>query len=268
MRVARLVLHQLRFTNRAFWRNPFMASSTFALPLMFLVIFTGLLGGGDVMIGGTPLRQSTYFVGTMSAFGVISACYTNIAIGTTFSRDGGVLKRLRGTPLPPYAYLAARILHGMFVGALLVALTLAFGRLVYDSPIPEGSALLRFTVTFLVGSLSFAALGLAVTAAVPNADAAPAVVNASILPLLFLSGIFIPLGDDTPRWMVTASDVFPVGPFAEAMRAGFLGNVTRPGPTGPVAAYPFEWSSVLNVALWGLAGFVLAARYFSWQPRR
>jgi len=263
-----MILHQLRFTNVAFWRNPFMASSTFALPLMFLVIFTAMLGAEDVMIGGTPLKQSTYFVGTMAAFGVISACYTNIAIGTVFSRDSGVLKRLRGTPLPPRAYLAARVLHGMIVGAILVVVTLAFGRLAYDSPIPEGQALLRFTVTFVVGSLAFAALALAITAAVPNAEAAPAIINASILPLLFLSGIFIPLGDDTPTWVVELSELFPVSHFAEAMRASFLGNVTRPGPSGPVPAFPFEWDDVLIVGVWGLAGFGIAVRFFSWEPRR
>ena len=76
----------------------------------------------------------------MAAFGVISACYTNIAITTVFNRDAGILKRLRGTPLPPWAYLTARVVHGMIVGALLVVLMLVFGAVVYDVALPTGVA--------------------------------------------------------------------------------------------------------------------------------
>ena len=95
--------------------------------------------------------------------------------------------------------MAARVFHAMVVGAILVAITLVFGKVAYDSPFPTGGPLLEFVVTFLVGSLSFAAMALALTAAIPNADAAPPIVNATILPLLFLSGIFIPLGADAPH---------------------------------------------------------------------
>jgi ABC-2 type transport system permease protein len=261
-------LRQFRFTNTAFWRNPASAFFTFAFPLMFLVIFTSLLGEGQVEFGPLELDTSTYYVGTMAAFGVISACFTNIAVSTTFSRDQGLLKRLRGTPLPAGAYLGARVLHAMVVGAILVALTLAFGAVVYDSPLPTGGHLFEFATTFLVGSLSFAALAFALTAAIPNAEASPPIVNAVILPLLFLSGIFIPMNDDAPAWMRVTSDLFPVKHFSLAMRAAFLGDVTAPTPLGPVRAFPFDWWDVAIVAAWGLAGLVVAARTFSWEPRR
>jgi ABC-2 type transport system permease protein len=262
------VTRQFRFTNKAFWRNPASAFFTFAFPLMFLVIFTALLGSGDLPIQGVELARSTYFVGAMAAFGVVTACYTNIAMTTTFARDQGILKRLHGTPLPAGAYLSARVLHGMVVGGLLVVIMLAFGRLAYDSPFPTGVPLVEFVLTFLVGSLSFAALALAITPAIPNADAAPPIVNATVLPLLFISGIFFPLGDDAPRWMVVIGNVFPVKPFADAMRAGFLGNVVVATPTGPVKPFPFDWWDLAIVAAWGLAGLLLATRFFSWEPRK
>jgi ABC-2 type transport system permease protein len=255
---------QFRFTNKAFWRNPASAFFTFAFPLMFLVIFTALLGQGDVRLERFDLSTTTYYVGAMAAFGVVSACFTNIAIQTTFNRDAGILKRLRGTPLPAGAYMAARVLHGMVVGAILVAITLVFGKLVYASPIPTGAPLLEFTATFLVGSLSFAALALALTSAIPNAEASPPIVNAVILPLLFLSGIFIPLGDDAPQWIKTIAEIFPVKHFADAMRAGFLGNIEVAGQR----IFTFDWVDVLIVAAWGLAGLILAVRFFSWEPRR
>jgi ABC-2 type transport system permease protein len=262
------VVRQIRFTNKAFWRNPASAFFTFAFPLMFLVIFTSLLGDDQVDFGPIDLDTTTYYVGAMAAFGVISACFTNIAIQTTFNRDAGILKRLRGTPLPAAAYMGARVVHSMVVGAILVVITLLFGKVVYDSPLPTGGPLWEFVATFLVGALSFAALALAVTAVIPNADAAPPVVNAIILPLLFLSGIFIPLGAGAPGWMKVVGNVFPVKHFAEAMRAGFLGNVTAQTPAGSVRAFPFEWWDVAIVAAWGLVGLILAARFFSWEPRR
>jgi ABC-2 type transport system permease protein len=250
-----LTLRQVRYTNKAFWRNPASAFFTFAFPLMFLVIFTSLLGNGTVPLGGVLVKQSTYYVAGMAAFSVISACYTNIAISVTFNRDAGILKRVRGTPLPGYAYILARVIHAIIVSIILVAICAAFGKLFYSADLPSGATLLKFLVMLVVGAASFAALGLAVTGVIPNADASPAVVNATILPLLFLSGIFIPLGDDAPTWMKWVARIFPVKHFADGMGAGFLG-------------LPFRWRDLLIVAAWGVAGLALAAWFFSWEPRR
>ena len=95
MRTLRLALRQVRYVNLAFWRNPASAFFTFAFPLLFLVIFTSLLGSGTVPIGGVPIDLGRYYVAAMSAFSVVSACFTNIAVSVTFQRDAGVLKRLQ-----------------------------------------------------------------------------------------------------------------------------------------------------------------------------
>ncbi len=276
MRVVRLTLRQVRFANTAFWRNPASAFFTFVFPLMFLVIFTALLGGGEVDYGtvdlplfGTRhilLDQAQYFVGAMASFGVISATYTNIAMSVCFHRDGGILKRIKGTPMSGASYLSARVIHAMLVAAILVTLTMLFGKLAYSAPLPTGKPLLEFIITLVVSGLSFAALGLAVTAIIPNADAAPPLVNATILPLLFLSGIFIPLGKDAPAWITTVSGIFPVKHFADAMRNSFLGNVTFEGT--PITIYRFHWVDLAIIAAWGVGGLVLASRYFSWEPRK
>ena len=203
-----------------------------------------------------------------AAFGVITACFTNIAISVSFQRDQGILKRTRGTPLPGWAYLSARVVHAMTIAFVLVAITVAFGVIFYSSQVPTGVPLLELLLTVVVGGLSFAALALALTAAIPNADAAPAIVNAAILPLLFLSGIFIPIGDDAPTWIKLISNVFPVRHFFEAMSSAFLGNATVPTVAGPVRAFPFDWADLAVVTVWGVAGLVLAARFFSWEPRK
>jgi ABC-2 type transport system permease protein len=250
-----LTLRQVRFTNKSFWRNPASAFFTFAFPLMFLVIFTSLRGNDTVVIAGKTVKTSTYYVAGMAAFAAITACYTNIAISVTFQRDSGVLKRTRGTPWPGWAYLLGRVIHAVLMAILLVVICAAFGKLAYGAQLPTGSSLIEFLVMLIVGAASFCALGLAVTAIIPNADSSPAIVNATILPLLFLSGIFIAIGDDAPAWIRWTGKVFPVRHFAEGMGAGFLGT-------------PFHWNDVLIVALWGIAGLLLAVRYFSWEPRQ
>jgi ABC-2 type transport system permease protein len=267
----KLALRQVRFTNKAFWRNPASAFFTFAFPLMFLVLFTSLLGSGNLPINGVSIKQSWYFVGAMAGFGVISACFTNIAMTVTFQRDQGILKRVRGTPLPSWAYLSSRVVHAMLVAGILVVITLAFGKMVYDTPLPTGLPLVELMVTLVVGALSFSALALALTGAIPNADAAPPMVNATILPLLFLSGIFIPLGDDAPAWIKLVGKIFPVKHFVDALYGGLLGNFKLPAAAGPAAGrqvFPFHWSDVLVVGVWGIAGLLLATRSFSWEPRK
>jgi ABC-2 type transport system permease protein len=142
----------------------------------------------------------------------------------------------------------------MLVAVLLVAITATFGRVAYQADIPSGSTLVRFLIMLIVGAMSFSALGFAITAAIPNVDAATPIVQASMLPLLFLSGVFIPIGDDAAGWVKWVGRIFPVRHFADGMLAGFLGT-------------PFRWSDVLVVGAWGLGGLVIAVRYFSWEPR-
>jgi len=254
MNAAGSTLSQVDYVNKAFWRNPSRAFFTFAFPLMFLVIFTALLGNSSVHIGTKTVNTSTYYVAAMASFGVITACYSNIAMTMTFQRESGILKRIHGSPLPSGAFLGARVLHAMLVATLLVAITAVFGHAFYDAAIPTGATLLRFLVMLIAGSMAFCALGLAITGFVPNADAAPAVINATILPLLFLSGIFIPFSNSTPSWIIWIARIFPVRHFATGMQAGFLGT-------------PFHWTDVLIVAAWGLAGLLLAIRHFRWEPR-
>ena len=245
---------QIRYVNKSFWRNPASAFFTFAFPLMFLVIFTSLLGHYTIQIGTRSVNSATYYVASMATFAVITACYNNIAIQLTFQRDAGVLKRTNGTPLPSSSFLGARIVHALLISVLLVVITAAFGKAFYSASIPTGLTLVRFLIVLVVGAASFCALGLAVTAAIPNAEASAAIVNATILPLLFLSGIFIPFGNNTPSWILWIARVFPVKHFADGMQAGFLGTA-------------FHWTDTLVVAIWGLAGLLLAIRFFSWEPR-
>ena len=137
---------------------------------------------------------------------------------------------------------------------MLVAISAAFGRLAYQASVPSGMTLVRFLVMLVVGACSFSALGFAITTVIPNADASPAIVNTTILPLLFLSGVFIPIGSNAPSWIVWVARIFPVRHFALGLQAGFLGT-------------SFDWVDVGVVAAWGAAGLLIAVRRFSWEPK-
>lgn len=255
MRTFRLTLDQVRYVNKAFWRNPARAFFTFALPLIFLLIFTGLLGDGNyIRLGKGLVKASTYYVAAMAAWGVLVSCYGNLVNSMTAQREAGILKRANGTPLSGSSFIASRVLHSVAIAVILVGLTAVYGRAAFGANIPTGMALFHFLVVLLVGAAAFGALGLAVSSVIPNADASSPVVMATTLPLSFLSGIFISFGNSTPSWITWVARIFPVRPFVLGMQSGFMGT-------------PFSWVDVGCVAAWGVAGLLFAIRFFRWEAR-
>lgn len=257
MSSAVLLLREVRFENKAFWRSPAAAFFTFFFPLMFLFIFNLVFGNELIQVEGGTTRASTFFVPAIMAFGVISACYTNIAMGMSMRRDRGQLKRVRGTPLPPAVYLGGRIIHATLVALLLVVIVVVTGVAFYGVDPPTNTAP-AFVLALIVGAAAFTALGLAITGFIPNADAAPAIVNASILPLLFISDVFIRM-ENAPGWLNTISEVFPVRHFSRALQTSF--NPFQEGAG-------FEWTALAVMLAWGAIGLIVAVRYFTWEPRR
>ena len=252
-----LALRQVAYENRTFWRNPPAVFFTVALPLTFLVILNLLFGDDEIDRFGTQVSGSTFYVPGIAALAVISAAYTNIAMMVSIARDRGLLKRTRGTPLPPWAFLFGKIAHATLVAVLLVVIVVAVGAIFYDVDVPTNT-MPAFIVTLVVGAASFCALGLAMTGLIRNADAAPAVVNGSILPLLFISDVFLPV-QDAPDWLETLGSIFPVKHFSEALGAAFNPLETGAG---------FEWTALAVIAAWGVGGVLVAMRFFSWGPRR
>lgn len=256
MNDVRLTLRQVWYINKAFIRNPASVFFTLVFPLMFLVIFTVIFGNGHVPVApNRSVRVATFYVPAIAAFSVITACYTNIAVSLSFLRDSGALKRIHGSPLPVWSYMVARVLHAMAIAILLVIIASTFGALFYGATLPT-STLPAFALTVLVGAATFSILGVAVTAFVPNADAAPAVVNGTIFPLLFISDVFIPLVNP-PQWLDIAGKLFPVRHFAEAMISSFFA----------LNGSGVQTNDLLVIGVWGIAGLVVAFRRFQWEPR-
>lgn len=251
---SRLVLHQSRYEIRAFVRDPAATFFTLALPVLFLLLFVTIFGSETLESG---VETSTYYVPGIAALAVVSATFVNLSITLTQQRETGILKRLRGTPLPPWVFLAGRLVTAVVLGLLMAALLVVLGRVLYGVALP-GSTAVGFAVALVVGAAAFCVLGVAVTALIPTEAAAPAVANAVTLPLFFVSGIFIP-AENIPGWLLAIADVFPIKPFADALFTAF-----DPATSGAGLA----WADLAVVAAWGAAGALVASRTFRWTPRR
>jgi ABC-2 type transport system permease protein len=245
-----LFLRELRTDQRLFWRSREAAFFTFLLPIVLLVLLGSVYGDEDAIDG---MRASTYLLAGLLGYGVVSTAFASLAISLVIRRESGVLKRIRGTPLPTSVYLAALVASTLLIVALEAAAQLAVGRLVLDADWPTGPGALALALA--LGSLSFAALGLALTGAIRSAEGSSAVVNAVYLPATFICGVFFSV-DSLPRVLEALAGVLPLTYLLELIRDGFV--------EGRVDAS----SEALAVLLgWGVLGAVLAVRLFRWEPR-
>ncbi|MDX6231004.1 MAG: type transport system permease protein [Frankiales bacterium] len=250
----KLLAHQVKYEQKAFWRNPPAALFTFAFPLMFLVIFAAVFSSNRIDYLGN-VKYNQYFVPAITAYGVISACYTALGIQIPLRRDSGQLKRLRATPLPSWAAITGYIANSLLVALLLIVLTLGLGTLAFG--LRWHGHLLALVCTVILGSTCFCALGVSVANLVPNADAAGPIVNLALFPVLFLSGTFFPINNTSVISKV--ADYLPVRPFTKALFAVFDPRTRGLG---------FDGRSMLVMGTWLVVAAVFAVRRFRWEPRR
>ena len=254
MRWLAVLLRQIRYEQKFYWRSPSSAVFTFAFPILLLVIF-GTLNQRDTVAALGGISYNQFYVPGIVAFSVISACYTNLAISLCFRRDAGVLKRIRGTPLPPWVFMAGNIGSSLVVSLLLVALTTSVGVLFYNVTFPGRWS--AFLLTLVVGAFCFCALGLAVTVVISTATASPAIVNGVLFPLLFISGTFYPV--QATSMLGRIASAFPIRHFEQAVFAVF--DPRRAGSG-------IDPASLLVMLGWGIAALIVAVKRFRWEPRQ
>lgn len=254
--VLRLALHQFRFDLRALLRNRQSRFFTLALPVLFLLIFASVFGGNHtVKVPGGSIDTSVYYVPGIITLGIISASFVNLVISVTVQRETGVLKRRRATPVPATAIIAGRALTAVITALGITAVLLAIGWAAYSAHIPAktGPALL---VTVVLGTLTFCCLGFALASVIRNEDAAQPITQAVMLPLYFISGVFVPISV-LPHWLADVANVFPVRHLAAALLVAYNPHTKGSGFAG--------WD-LLILGAWGVAGLVIALRRFSWVP--
>jgi ABC-2 type transport system permease protein len=237
-----LAWEQFRFERKLFWRNPSAAFFNFLLPLLLLVLIaTAFANESD---------ELEILIPGVAGMGVLATTFTALAFNLTLLRDEGVLKRIRGTPMPAGAYLAGFIGSATLNALLQVALVVVIGNLVYGVDWPQDPLLLAgFT---LLGVICFAALGVAFSHLIPNEDAAPAYTNAVFLPLIFISGVFYS-AEELPEALKAIAEALPLKHLIDGLSEAIVGGG---GDVGTAAVV---------VAAWAAAGLFLAARFFRWE---
>jgi ABC-2 type transport system permease protein len=255
MTIAHLVAHQFRYDLRSFMRNRQARIATLTLPVLFLVLFVGVFGNYTVREHGADVDSSTFYVPGVIALGIVSASFATLVIAVTAQRESGVLKRRRATPVPAWVLIAGRTLTSIAVAVVLAAVLTALARGAFDVHV-RAEAIPALLLTAVLGSAAFSCLANALTTAISSADAARPIVQAVVLPLYLISGVFVP-SPNLPGWLNDIARIFPIAHLAGGLRHAF-------DPLSRGLAIP--WGDLLVLAAWAVVGLAVAVRRFSWMP--
>jgi ABC-2 type transport system permease protein len=245
----RLFLHQLRAEQLVFWRSKEAALFIFIFPLLLYVLLGSVYTG---QIYGVPAPQA--LLAGLMGYGCANTAFAGLAITLVLRRESAALKRLRATPLPPSTYVAAQVSSSLIVFTLQTVALFALGRVLHSTPFPD--RVLSLVLAIVLGSVIFAALGVAVASLIRSGEGSSAVVNFILLPMAFLTGAFGPTRH-YPTFLRAIGDVLPLKYFVDLVNAVYLHGQeiwTKPLDIGVLAA-------------WGAGSLVVAMFKFRWEPR-
>jgi ABC-2 type transport system permease protein len=248
----RLLLHQLRNEQRLYWRSHELAFFTFLFPVLIFVLLGSVYGNDK--ISKEHLKGSHYLLAGILGYGLASTAFAGLAISLVIRRESAILKRLRGTPLPAWAYIAATVISAIIVYAVEVIVLVVLARALFGVPFP--SKVFSLVLALLLGAFAFAAMGIALTTVIRSAEGSSAVVNAVYLPMGFVSGSFWS-PHAYPRFLEVIADILPLTYFIRMTRDIVLRH----------AEIWNEGTAVGVIAAWGAIGLVFALRRFRWEPQ-
>jgi ABC-2 type transport system permease protein len=240
---ATLAWRQYRLERHMFWRNPAAAFFNFLLPIIFLLLIGGLAGSQserDIIVPGIAVMN------------VLATTFSALAQNLTQLRESGVLKRVRGTPLPARSYLGALFGNVLVNSAFQIALVVVVGALFFGLPWPQDW--LQLVLFSLLGIITFASLGVAFSYVIPNQESAAAYVNFVYLPAILLGGVFFSPQQSGPVLHFIAG-VLPISHFADGLRAAIVNGQPTTAHIG----------DVVILAAWGIFGLIVSFRGFRWE---
>jgi ABC-2 type transport system permease protein len=238
---------QYRLERRMFWRNPSAAFFNFLLPLLFL-------GGGGAILAGNQ-HELNRLIPAIAAMSVMSTTFTALAYNVVFLRERGVLKRIRGTPLPTGSYFGGVAANAVTNTALQIAIVVLAGKLIFGIGWPRDWV--ELIVFVLVGVVCLAALGVAFAHAIPNFESTAAYVNAVFLPVVFIS-FYVFDSASAPGFLRQIAEALPLKPLID----GLYGAIVTGSGLGD------HLDALAVIALWGVFGLFFAVRGFSWEQSR
>lgn len=242
-----LAWHQFRLERRMFWRNPSAAFFNFLLPLLFLALFGAIFSGNqkdlDVIVPG------------IAGMSIMATTFNALGMNLTFLREQGVLKRMRGTPLPEGSYLLGVFGNAVANACIQLAIVVVAGKLFFGTHWPQDW--LELLIYLGAGVTCLAALGVAWSHVIPNFDAAPAYTNIVFLPVIFISGVFYDVGN-APKFLRDIAQVLPLTHIIDGLSGALVSGRTLADNA----------SGLVVVLVWAAVGIFFAVRGFRWESRR
>ncbi|WP_427923658.1 ABC transporter permease [Streptomyces sp. cg40] len=247
---------------KQFFRQRDQVVFTFAFPVVFLFLFASIFKDD---VRGAGVTASQLYVPAMMAAGIMSTSFQSLGISIAIERDEKVLRRLRGTPMPPAAYFLGKIWLVLVTGLLETAILLLVGTGFYGVDLPSSATKwLDFGWIFVLGLTACALLGIAVSSVPKSGKSATSVVVLPFLVLQFISGVYISI-DTIPDWMLNIGALFPLKWMCQGLRGVFLPSSAQVLEQ----AGSWEFGKVaLVLGAWCVGGLLLCLLTFRWKNRR
>jgi len=246
---------------KIFFRQKEVVAFIFALPALLLVLL-GSIFGNQAASHGVSVGQ--LFTAGMIAGGIMSASFSNLGVSVAVEREGGLLKRLAGTPMPAGAWFAGKAIQVLVCVLGETVVLIAVGAIFYHLRLPsDPGRWWTFAWVLVLSTVACSLLGMAISSVPRNAASAAPVVMLPFTVLQFMSGVYVPI-TSVPHWMLDVGSFFPLKWMVQGLSSVFQ-------PDGAAALWPaHSWEHgriALVLGAWTVGGLVLCLKTFRWQPR-
>ncbi len=250
-----LLLHEALYDLKISLRSPRARFMGIFFPIVLLVVFVGVFGDKHTNVAGHYVTLKVFYVPGILAMSIVVNAYASLVISISGLRETGVLKRRRATPVPAVVLIGGQALATVATTAVTAAILLVIAKLLYGVGM-AGPAILAIACTALVGTLAFACIGYAVSGLVGSQDAAQPIVQMTMLPLWFISGVFIPIAN-LGTGLRDVADVFPVQHLANSLHLASVHSSFGSSISG---------TDMIVLAAWAVGAAAFCAWRFSWLP--
>jgi len=255
----RSLLTQARYALVTATRSPRVIAFGIAFPIVLLVLFNSIFTSGSnrtTQFAGGTITTKAYFTAGLTAYAIMLQTFTQLVVSVTTQRESGQLKRLRGTPMPAWTFIAAYVLRSIVLVILMVIALFGIGVVAFGVSL-RAEAIPGIVVYAALGTAAFTTLGIAATVLTSSVDAATSVGPFAAVILSFISGVFLPISQ-LPSWLASVGKVFPLYHLADGLQRTVVSGSSGSGLVG---------DDLLVLALWGAGGLLFAARRFRWEPQ-
>jgi ABC-2 type transport system permease protein len=234
---------------KIFLREPLGAIGAIGIPVLMFVLVGGIVGGGNpspedlrFVRNGLPV-----LVALLIAIGAVSSLVAIISI----YREGGILKRLRATPLRPPTILTAHVLVKLLLTAVTIVVMMLAGRRYY--PVEVDFPFVSFTLALLISTCSILSIGFVIASIVPTARFAQPLSAVLLYPMVAISGLFVPLSE-LPSALQSVARLLPLT-YVVSLLTGILNGAAWSAHAGDVGA----------LVLFMILGIAISSRVFRWE---